>query len=103
MIAGRRTEIKFSTLWETGTFTFQQIRNQDYEIVICLGLAPFDARCWVVPKSVIWSKTTPQHGGGTGIDTHWLTVAPDDAPPWLAEHGGTLANALDVLRKLGEK
>jgi hypothetical protein len=31
VIAGKRVEIKFSTLWESGVYKFQQIRDQDYE------------------------------------------------------------------------
>ena len=53
LINGHRAEIKFSTLWESGIFKFQQIRDQNYEFAICLGLCPFDARCWVVPKEVL--------------------------------------------------
>jgi len=29
VIAGRRVEIKFSTLWASGGYTFQQIRDQN--------------------------------------------------------------------------
>ena len=31
VIAGKRVEIKFSMLWESGIYNFQQIRDQDYE------------------------------------------------------------------------
>ena len=30
VIQGQRVEIKFSTLWKSGLFKFQQIRDQDY-------------------------------------------------------------------------
>ena len=50
IIGSRRVEIKFSTLWESGTYTFQQFRNQNYEYAICLGISPFDAHCWVLPQ-----------------------------------------------------
>ncbi|PKO20737.1 MAG: hypothetical protein CVU38_18545 [Chloroflexi bacterium HGW-Chloroflexi-1] len=48
VIAGRRVEIKFSTLWESGVYKFQQIRDQDYDFAICLGISPFNAHCWVI-------------------------------------------------------
>jgi len=32
---------------------FQQIREQNYNLVICLGLSPFDAHCWVIPKAQV--------------------------------------------------
>jgi hypothetical protein len=38
VIAGRRVEIKFSTLWESGVYKFQQLRDQDYEFAVCLGI-----------------------------------------------------------------
>ncbi len=51
LIGGRRVEIKFSTLWDSGVYKFQQIRDQNYEYVVCLGISPFDAHCWIIPKS----------------------------------------------------
>ena len=53
VIAGRRVEIKFSTLWESGDYVFQQIRDQRYDIALLLGLSPFEASCWVVPKTIL--------------------------------------------------
>lgn len=103
VIAGLRTEIKFSTLWQGGFFKFQQIRDQDYDVVFCLGLSPFDAHCWIVPKSTLQRQpdgVQPQHGGQAGTDTLWLQVRPNDVPEWLHEWGGTLADAHAVLRRL---
>jgi hypothetical protein len=42
IIEGKRVEIKFSTLWANGGYKFQQLRDQDYELAICLGVCPFD-------------------------------------------------------------
>ena len=53
IINGLRVEIKFSTLWQTGIYKFQQLRDQAYDIVICLGLSPYDIHCWVLSKDVI--------------------------------------------------
>jgi len=53
IIEGRRVEIKFSTLWASGVYTFQQIRDQNYSYLICLGLPPFDAHCWVISKDLL--------------------------------------------------
>ena len=101
--AGLRTEIKGSTLWESGEFRFQQIRNQEYDIVICLGISPLDVQCWVIPKDVLMEHppgVVYQHGGQEGRDTAWLTVAPDNPPAWLREWGGRLSDAYRVLREL---
>jgi hypothetical protein len=101
VIMGRRAEIKFSTLWASGTYTFQQFRDQNYEIAICLGICPFNAHCWVITKATLYSHVighTPQHGGSRGQDTFWIQVDPDAPPPWLAECGGRLSDAYRILR-----
>lgn len=101
VIAHHRMEIKFSTLWETGLYKFQQIRDQNYEFVICLGLSPFDAHCWVISKSILYQYVighTPQHAGRRGTDTFWLSVDPSRLQSWLAQCGGTLQGAFRVLQ-----
>lgn len=95
VINGRRAEIKFSTLWTAGFYKFQQIRNQNYELAICLGVSPFDAHCWAIPKSVLMEQwrtggIESQHGGRAGSDTAWLTVCVGREPAWLGEWGGSL-------------
>jgi hypothetical protein len=40
VIAGRRVEIKFSTLWKSGAYTFQQIRDQNYELRCASAFRP---------------------------------------------------------------
>jgi len=99
LIEGHRVEVKFSTLWESGIYVFQQIRNQNYEYVICLGLSPFDAHCWVIPKEVALKKASPQHTGRGGEETFWLHVKVDSPPLWLSEYGGSLEKAWEVLQK----
>lgn len=75
LIEGKRVEIKFSTQWKNGTYLFEQIRDQNYDFAIFLGVSPHDAHCWVVPKSDIlrmWkveNVLTPQHGGASGFYT----------------------------------
>ena len=106
VIGGLRTEIKFSTLWKAGLYRFQQLRDQDYEFGLWLGISPFTAHCWVIPKSVIMEKwrsgeIRSQHGGSTGRDTAWIEVDPDSVPRWLSYHGGTLADAVRIFRQIG--
>ena len=100
VVAGLRTEIKGSMLREGGDFRFQQIRDQAYDIVICLGLSPHDAQCWVIPKRVLLAHpegVSPQHGGSDGRDTAWLGFRADSPPRWLREWGGRLSEAHAVL------
>lgn len=103
VIQDKRVEIKFSTLWKSGLFKFQQIRDQDYEVLVCLGLAPFDARCWVIPKTALYDFVighTPQHTGAGGTETFWLSSSPESPPSWLEDYGGSLAQAFEVLREM---
>lgn len=53
IIEGRRIEIKLSMLWESGIFKFQQLRDQNYEYAICLGISPFDVQCWIMSKELL--------------------------------------------------
>lgn len=106
LIESKRVEIKSSTLWQAGFYKFQQFRDQRYDLAICLGISPFDAHCWVIPKATImdqWKKrdgVEPQHGGRKGTDTAWLTVTPGQEPAWLRSWGGRLATAVNLLREL---
>lgn len=103
IINGKRAEVKFSTLWKGGFYKFQQLRDQNYEFAICLGVSPFDAHCWVLPKSQIlehWGRgdgLESQHGGRAGRDTAWLSVTPGNEPAWLREWGGRLSQAAYLI------
>lgn len=106
VLNGHRIEIKLSTLWRTGEYRFQQIRDQDYEYVTCLGISPFSAHCWVISKDILRGHVIghlPQHRGAQGTDTFWFGVIPDIPPGWLSGCGGTLEEAIDILRRLPRK
>jgi len=105
-VNSKRIEIKFSTLWETGVYKFQQLRDQNYDFVLCFGLSPFDAHCWLLPKKEVlyrWNMCediVPQHKGAAGKDTAWLSVNPEDPPRWMNKFGGRLSNSRKVLKKM---
>lgn len=106
LINGHRIEVKFSTLWETGIYKFQQIRDQNYEYCICLGISPSTAHCWVISKLLLYKYVIGhmgQHTGATGQDTSWFTVNPANPPNWLDGCGGTLNDAYLVLKSLNRK
>lgn len=105
IVGGKRVEIKMSTLWEKGFYRFQQLRDQNYDFAICLGLSPFDAHCWVLPKEILIERMKTgdiphQHGGAEGRDTAWLTVNPEAVPEWLNEWGGRLGTAIELITRL---
>lgn len=106
VIGGRRVEIKFSTIWQNGNYTFQQFRDQNYEYAICLGLSPFSAHCWVISKDQLRMHVighTPQHTGRGGTETYWLPFPASNPPEWLSVCGGTLASAFQVLKQIERK
>lgn len=104
IINGLRVEIKFSTLWQSGIYKFQQLRNQAYDVVICLGISPFNVHCWVLSKRLILEKwksgeIRSQHGGGAGQDTAWIEVKPDNPHAWLTPRLGGPTAAIQLLRQ----
>jgi hypothetical protein len=106
LINGHRVEIKFSTLWKAGIYKFQQIRDQDYEYSVCLGISPFEAHCWVISKSILKQHVIGhlgQHTGSGGQETAWFSVRPNNPPDWLTPCGGTLDEAFKVLKSLSHR
>lgn len=103
LIHSYRIEVKFSTLWGSGQYAFQQIRNQDYQYAICLGVSPFSAHCWVVSKELLLKHVIGQRGqhtGRGGADTAWLHVKPGEPEDWLRPTGGQLGAAFLLLSRL---
>ncbi|MBN2501481.1 MAG: hypothetical protein JXB38_11930 [Anaerolineales bacterium] len=106
VINGHRAEIKFSTLWRSGVYKFQQIRDQNYEYLVALGISPFEAHCWVISKKILENYVIghkPQHKGASGTDTFWFEVDPNSPPGWLSGLGGSLDEAFVVLKGLSRK
>lgn len=104
LVEGVRVEVKSSTLWKNGRYKFQQLRDQDYEIAVCLGLSPSTAHCWALPKDVLlqnWvagsSGIGSQHGGSAGTDTAWINLKPPQPPPWMQPYGGSLKEGMATL------
>lgn len=101
LLEGHSIEIKFSTLWKSGEYVFQQIRPaQDYEQVFALGVSPSTAAAWLIPKDVAVAHASPQHGGSAGRDTLWLRIKAAAPPAWMNDYGGTLEGAEAVIRRL---
>ena len=103
LVNGKLVEVKFSTMWEGGTYTFQQIRDQKYDLMVCLGLCPFDAHLWVLTKEVLRANVIGkmgQHRGGKAAETAWFSLQPNEPFPWLRRCGGSLREGLATMRKL---
>lgn len=104
IIEGHRIEVKFSTLWKSGVYKFQQIREQDYSYCFCLGISPFDAHAWLLPKHVLREYVIGrmgQHTGAGGADTAWLGFHTDDPYPWMEPFGSRLSDVAALIRRNG--
>lgn len=103
IVHGYRMEIKFSSMWESGIYKFQQVRDQDYDFAFCLGVSPFDAHAWLLPKRLLLDEVIGhlgQHTGVTGAETAWFGFNPDVPLAWLDGHGGSLGEVWSLLRSL---
>ena len=104
VVNGRRIKVKSSTLWEGETYRFQQIKDQRYDVMVCFGLSPGWAHCWVLSKALLVDEVIGrghgQHTGAGAMETAWLPVYPDSPQSWLQPQTGDLDEALDTLREL---
>jgi len=106
VVNGHRIEIKFSTLWtDNHIYKFQQIRDQNYDFCFCIGVSPFDAHAWLIPKRELSRSRppslVPQHGGAAGRDTKWLSFEASNPPTWLAPFGGRLGDVAKLIKAAG--
>lgn len=104
VVHGHRLEIKMSTLWASGGYKFQQIRDQEYDYCLCLGLSPFDAHAWLLPKAILREHVIGhmgQHTGASGSDTAWLGFQVGQPYAWMAPFGGRLADVAALLQSEG--
>lgn len=103
VVNSTRVEVKMSLLWATGIYKFQQLRDQNYSLLLCLGLSPFEAHCWVLPKTLLLARVIGrgrgQHGGASASETAWLQVDPSAPEDWMQPRSGRLDEAIEILRQ----
>jgi site-specific DNA-methyltransferase (adenine-specific) len=97
LINGHRIATKFSTLWEKGIYKFQQIRNQGYDFLVCLGISPYEVHCWVFDREYVVQHAKVQHKKGS---EYWFSINPEKPPEWAKNYGGTLEQAYKILKTL---
>ena len=91
IIDGWKTEIKVSTTWnETlDNWTWQQIREQDYDRIIFVGINPNDVSIWWATKEdlrqfVLGRDEMRQHAGKDGgQELYWIQGS--GVKPWFRE------------------
>ncbi len=105
-VNGLKVKVKSSTLWENGTYKFQQIKKQDFDILFCLGISPNAAHAWVVWRSdIVWGDKGKQHGGEKGQgNTWWISFIPPNCPyEWMKPNNGDLSKVCEELKKITRK
>lgn len=102
VINGKRIEIKMSTIWNTGVYKFQQLRDQEYDFALCVGISPFDVQAWLLPKSILKQYVIGhmgQHTGAAAGDTAWISIPAQSPFPWMEEFGDRLGRVAELLGK----
>jgi len=100
LMNGLRFATKFSTIWTNGIYKFQQIRAKGYDYVICLGISPFDAHCWVFERKFAIEHAKPQHFQDKKIVDYWMEINPLEPKEEIRDCGGTLDQAFQRLKNL---
>jgi len=99
-IEGQLVAVKLSTLWEGAEFKFQQIRDEEYDFLLFVGICPQDVYAWFIPKNVVLTQlrgSSGQHTGKGASETFWETVRPSAPPRWMAEYGDRLSDVRELI------
>ena len=101
-VNGHKATVKLSSLWSNGAYKFQQIRDDDYELLFCLGISTATVNIWVISKSeIVWDDLPPQHGGKQAHDTWWFPCAPSKARyTWMYPQNGDPSAICRHLRRI---
>jgi len=98
-IDGFRVEVKMSTAWDNtlNKFTWQQLRNQDYQRVIFVGINPNHLDMWWCTKeelrSFIFGRDKyRQHAGKNGGQELY----------WIHTSGGDTVDVPSFFKTMGE-
>lgn len=91
IINGCKLAVNFSVLSSDGEYQFEQIQEADFDYMICFGISPKQAHCWVFGKDQVEQLQMAQHS---------FYVHPDNQPEWLIQAGGNLTYAYQKLMNL---
>ncbi|CAN5182184.1 hypothetical protein BH11ACT5_BH11ACT5_01160 [soil metagenome] len=103
VVSGMRIQVKLSTLWRSNIYRFQQIRDQQYDYILCVGLSPADIHAWLIPKTDALEHLrgiAGQHTGAEATETYWITASPGRNENWLDEYGDQLSEVRSALLDL---
>ncbi len=98
LINGYKVSPKFSTLWSSGFYKFQQIRNAGYDFIICFGISPREAHCWLFERKIVIEKLQIQNISSPNV-SFWFSINPNEENNWASDFGGSLEKASRVLKQ----
>lgn len=82
MVNGFSVKVKFSTLWASGTYTFQQVPVDGFDVMVLLGVHPRGVHAWMVTKRTLVDALRAASQSELG-----LLVDPDAPEAWLGSGG----------------
>jgi hypothetical protein len=106
---GKTIRVKLSLMWGAGSLTFEQIKDDPFDYLLCLGLYPGDSYGWFIPKKeMIVDGDAQDRDGFSGQHVQpgekpsdfWLQgLDPLDPHEWLKEYGGTTDKLIKIIQK----
>ncbi len=91
--------------WKGNIVKFQNVRDINFDHVLCIALYPKGAYTWLIPKNEIWRNhavrtdrpgVTRQHKGADA----WIHVDPTKTvQTWLKPYGGSIEDMIKVAKR----
>lgn len=89
--------LKFSTLWQSGTYMFQQIKRDGPFFIICFGLSPVKLHLWIINSNLAIEYGNPQHKGADNSE-YWISIDPKEIPDWIKQYGDDFNSAISIIK-----
>ena len=95
-VENKAVSVKCSVLGLEGNYFFENVKEDGYQFLFCLGISPHDVHAWVIPSEKL-QEAKHQHGKAD----QWMIVAPNNPPELFRECGpsGEIDEALKALRR----
>ena len=88
VVQGLKIEIKVGTQWKgSGDFGWFQIRDQDYDVLLLVGIEPFAVSIYAPPKELAWEHAEQQQGGNQGPGCRKIQWRGAEVPEWIKPYG----------------
>ena len=86
-------------MWEGGNYRFQQIRKSGYDYLLCFGLSPKNAHCYIFRRDYVLNNAKEQHKGAAGSE-YWISIDPNNPDDWVKQYGDSIDNAITKIKDI---